>query len=106
MEPEEPSMHPQPRDHSVLHLQTDHRSSIVWEVGGGDSQRSRHRNPNNVKFLPLHSRMVPILQDLSFDGVFRLTGIQIYWSLITALIERWRPETHTFHFPIGEFFLV
>ncbi|XP_074326285.1 serine/threonine-protein phosphatase 7 long form homolog [Apium graveolens] len=102
MEPTKPFMHPEPRDNSVLHLQKDHRSSIVREVGGGDSQRSRHRNPNNVKFPPLHKRMVPILRDLSFDGVSRLTGIQIDWSLITALIERWRPETHTFHFPIGE----
>ncbi|KAK1400780.1 serine/threonine-protein phosphatase 7 long form-like [Heracleum sosnowskyi] len=95
-------MYPEPKDPSILHLQADHRSSMVWEVGGGDNQRPRHRDPNNVKFPPLHPRMVPILQALRFDGVSRLSHIQIDWSLITALIERWRSETHSFQLPFGE----
>jgi hypothetical protein len=24
------------------------------------------------------------------------------WMLIAAFMDRWRPKTHTFHFPIGE----
>ena len=24
------------------------------------------------------------------------------WPLITCLVERWQPKTHTFHFPVGE----
>lgn len=64
--------------------------------------RSRSRNPNSSRFPSLHPRMVPLLREVGFDGVARLTGIQIHWSLITALVERWRSETHTFHLPIGE----
>ena len=28
--------------------------------------------------------------------------VQIDRSLLTALVDRWRPETHTFHLPCGE----
>jgi hypothetical protein len=31
-----------------------------------------------------------------------LPFIKLDWHLITTLVERWRPETHTFHLPSGE----
>ena len=37
-----------------------------------------------------------------FYGLARIGFIQLDWHLITALVERWRPETHTFHLPQGE----
>ena len=37
-----------------------------------------------------------------FYGIYRLGHIIIDWPLITCLVERWRPETHTFHVPVGE----
>ena len=37
-----------------------------------------------------------------FYGIFRLYHIMINWLLITCLVERWWPDTLTFHVPIGE----
>jgi hypothetical protein len=31
-----------------------------------------------------------------------LTRFSYYAPLITAFMDRWRPETHTFHFPVSE----
>lgn len=50
----------------------------------------------------LHPRMVPYLQQTGFYGISRIGFIPLNEGLITALVERWRPETHTFHLPDGE----
>ncbi|KAL8553222.1 hypothetical protein ACS0TY_001756 [Phlomoides rotata] len=39
---------------------------------------------------------------MGFYHVAPCGAMVIDCHLITALVERWRPETHTFHFPIGE----
>ncbi|KAL0356366.1 UNVERIFIED_CONTAM: Serine/threonine-protein phosphatase 7 long form [Sesamum radiatum] len=39
---------------------------------------------------------------MGFLGVLQCGHIEIDTHLITALVERWRPETHTFHFSVGE----
>ncbi|QHO46802.1 uncharacterized protein DS421_6g190780 [Arachis hypogaea] len=42
------------------------------------------------------------LRETGFYYVSQIGVVQCQSALVNALIERWRPETHTFHFPIGE----
>nr|XP_016454558.1 PREDICTED: serine/threonine-protein phosphatase 7 long form homolog [Nicotiana tabacum] len=49
-----------------------------------------------------HSRVVQHLRDTGYYRIFEIGRMWLNWSLITTVIERWRPETHTFHLPIGE----
>ncbi|XP_074338738.1 serine/threonine-protein phosphatase 7 long form homolog [Apium graveolens] len=96
-------VHLGPVNPSLLHLLHTHRSLDIWRLGGGDMLKCRRKNPNNEDDLPpLDLRMVPLLQSTGFYGVARVASLQLDWSLISALVERWRPETHTFHLPMGE----
>ena len=46
--------------------------------------------------------MERLLRQAGFLGVARIRQIKLDHHLISALVERWRPETHTFHLPDGE----
>ncbi|GFZ00961.1 hypothetical protein Acr_14g0005960 [Actinidia rufa] len=50
----------------------------------------------------LDPRVLQYVLRAGFYGVYRLGPIRLDHALITAFVERWRPETHTFHLPVGE----
>ncbi|XP_075076599.1 serine/threonine-protein phosphatase 7 long form homolog [Nicotiana tabacum] len=100
-----PHVHPGPVSDQILVLQGDHRSAYVWE-GQLVEQTLHARRPDDVwaflRDIAFHSRVVQRLRDMGFYRIFEIWQLQLDWSPITALIERWRPETHIFHLPIGE----
>lgn len=44
----------------------------------------------------------PIVELVTQAGFGGLLNMQLDLALLTALVERWRPETHTFHFTSAE----
>ncbi|KAL4337028.1 hypothetical protein AHAS_Ahas12G0069200 [Arachis hypogaea] len=59
------------------------------------------RRQQNMK---LHDRVIPYLKVAGLEQVARLNAhwFKLDEPLISAFVERWRPETHTFHMPFGE----
>ncbi|XP_039051667.1 protein MAIN-LIKE 2-like [Hibiscus syriacus] len=49
-----------------------------------------------------HKRMMTYLSQFGLYGATFLCGFKVISALISTLIERWRPETHMFHFSCGE----
>ncbi|XP_075103724.1 serine/threonine-protein phosphatase 7 long form homolog [Nicotiana tabacum] len=100
-----PPLHPRPSSLELLLLQAEHRSSYIWEGELlAQTLRSRRRDGmwDFLKDHQLHPCVVKHLQDTGFYRIIEIGRLQLDWSLITALIERWRPETHIFDLPIGE----
>ena len=55
--------------------------------------------------LPQHGldpRIARYITEAGFEGSFKVPNLEVDHALITALVERWRPETHTLHLPHGE----
>ncbi|KAL0320064.1 UNVERIFIED_CONTAM: Serine/threonine-protein phosphatase 7 long form [Sesamum radiatum] len=57
---------------------------------------------NYFKDHDMHVHVLDVLHQIRFYGVYRCGRLVYDCHLITALVERWRPETHTFHFRVGE----
>ncbi|KAG5524036.1 hypothetical protein RHGRI_030894 [Rhododendron griersonianum] len=54
------------------------------------------------KLKPPEELVAQCIRQAGFGGLLDKPFISIDLALVTALLERWRPETHTFHFLTGE----
>ncbi|KAH1074440.1 hypothetical protein J1N35_026768 [Gossypium stocksii] len=56
---------------------------------------------NGVGYSP-DARLMPYLELAGFGSAALTRTFDLRYDLISALVERWRPETYTFHLPCGE----
>ena len=50
----------------------------------------------------LDPRIATYITNVGLDGLLRVSHMDLDHALITALVERWRSETHSFHLSHGE----
>ncbi|XP_040930040.1 serine/threonine-protein phosphatase 7 long form homolog [Gossypium hirsutum] len=56
---------------------------------------------NGLGYSP-DARLMPYLELAGFELAALTRTFDLRYDLISALVKRWRPETHTFHLPCGE----
>ncbi|CAM8948780.1 unnamed protein product [Rhodiola kirilowii] len=96
-------IHPGPIDDSVLSRQLTHRTQAIWNP---------QLDPKGIANIPLKvhkggalsldARIRPYVVAAGFYPWNQVCDVKVDPSLLTAVIERCRPETHTFHFNDGE----
>ncbi|XP_027362624.1 serine/threonine-protein phosphatase 7 long form homolog [Abrus precatorius] len=89
-------------DGSLLRYQSIHVSEHIWNGREHPILRVRRGHFVHAGMEGVPVEIIPHLTVVGFAGVAQLASIPIDCQLITALVERWKPETYTFHMPPGE----
>ncbi|CAH9130273.1 unnamed protein product, partial [Cuscuta epithymum] len=81
-----------------------HRADRVWYEPDSKDLCLKCVNCPSAAFADEErdERVKNMLAYAGFLGVEHIARMKVDHSLICALVERWRPETHTFHLPFGE----
>lgn len=95
-------IHPGPRDKSLLHMQDIHVSEHIWNGEKDRVLTVRRAGDRDGRANEVPELIKPLLLRSGFLGMALFDFFQVEHTLISALVERWRPETHTFHMPQGE----
>jgi len=86
-----------PIDGDVLWMQPKHVSKYVWNGEPDRKLRIRRAVPIYQCQEEIPEEIIPLHRQSGFYWIMKMSYLKINSSLITALIERWTPETHTFH---------
>lgn len=92
---------PGPIDESVLYDQEKHVSASVWEGQERGALRC-HEHTSKLDQWILTLKQVELIKKAGFGYLSLIPAISLDNPLISALVERWRRETNTFHFTVGE----
>ncbi|KAH1241654.1 Serine/threonine-protein phosphatase 7 long form [Glycine max] len=91
-----------PLDGDVLWMQPKHVSEHVWNGEPDRKLHIRRAVPTYQGEEQIPEEIVPLLRQCGFYWIMKMGYLKINAALITAFIERWRPEIHTFHLRCGE----
>lgn len=92
---------PGPFDPSVLYDQDEHISSAVWEGLERGALRC-HEHTSKLEEWKLTGKQLELVEKAGFKYFRKIEAFSLDNQLISALVERWRKETNTFHLPGGE----
>ncbi|KAG5027217.1 hypothetical protein GYH30_022985 [Glycine max] len=92
---------PGPIDGSVLYDQDKHVSAAVWDGQERGALRC-HEHTSKLDQWTLTHKQVELVDKAGFGYLRSIPAISLDNPLISALVERWRRETNTFHLNVGE----
>ncbi|XP_008229377.1 PREDICTED: serine/threonine-protein phosphatase 7 long form homolog [Prunus mume] len=92
---------PGPIDGSVLYDQEKHVSSAVWDGQERGALRC-HEHTSKLDQWTLTEKQIELVDQAGFGYLRLIPAISLDNPLISALVERWRRETNTFHLNVGE----
>jgi hypothetical protein len=103
----DPRLFPGPSNSELLFLGNDHRAYHVFHQSDYPNEPLTLRRADQQFWKTIKEDGVPknVMKHIDvagFGGVLNCGYRMVDNHLITALVERWRPETHTFHFSFGE----
>ena len=94
--------HRLPHNMSLLRLQNKHVTKFIWK-GNDRLLRPRWHAIWVITHLQfVDPRIIHMINVVGFGQLLTIPSIDINHHLIIALVETWRIESHTFHFPHGE----
>ena len=91
-----------PHENDVLWMQNQHVSQHIWNGNADRKSRMRRAIPTYQDIERLSTKIIHQLQQSGLYTTIKLCRIKINGEIVNAFVERWRPETHTFHLTCGE----